>query len=81
MDIQKIITDLVAKLKGNNDLIAKFTKDPAAAIKELLNIDVDAGQIAEIVKGVQSALGNVAGDTVKEGKSFLSKLKAFFGGK
>ena len=28
MDIQKLIGDLVAKLTGNKDLIAKFTADP-----------------------------------------------------
>ena len=54
MDIQKIISDLVAKLTGNKDLIAKFTKDPIAAIKDLLGIDIDKNQVGEIVKGVTS---------------------------
>ena len=57
MDIQKIISDLVAKLTGNKDLIAKFTADPIGAIKELLGIDIDKDQVSEVVKGVTSQLG------------------------
>ncbi|MBR3098756.1 MAG: hypothetical protein IKH18_04220 [Clostridia bacterium] len=81
MDIQKIISDLVSKLTGNKDLIGKFTSNPAGAIKELLGIDVDAGQIAEIVSGVTAKLGGEAGDAIKQGKSFLDKIKSLFGKK
>ena len=79
MDIQKIISDIVSKISGKNDLIAKFTKNPAATIKELTGLDVDAKQIEEIVKGVTSKLGIDAADVLKEGKSFLDKIKSFFG--
>lgn len=81
MDIQKIITDLVAKLTGNKDLIASFTKDPVKAIKDLLGIDVDKDQVSEVVKGVTAELGDLTGDVAKEGKSFLQKILAFFGKK
>ena len=79
MDIQKIISDLVAKLTGNKDLIAKFTKDPIAAIKDLLGIDIDKNQVGEIVKGVTSQLGDLSGDVLKEGTGFLAKIKKLFG--
>ncbi len=79
MDISKIISDLVGKLTGNKDLIAKFTKDPIGAIKELLGIDIDKDQVSEIVKGVTAQLGDLSGDVVKEGTGFLAKLKKFFG--
>ena len=79
MDISKIISDLVGKLTGNKDLIAKFTKDPIGAIKELLGIDIDKDQVGEIVKGVTAQLGDLSGDVVKEGTGFLAKLKKFFG--
>lgn len=79
MDIQKIISEIVSKLSGKNDLIAKFTKDPAAIIKELTGLEVDAKQIQEIVKGVTARLGIEASDVVREGKSFLDKIKGFFG--
>ncbi len=78
MDIQKIITDLVAKLTGNKDLIAKFTADPIGAIKELLGIDIDKDQVSEVVKGVTAQLGDLSGDVVEEGKGLLDKLKGFF---
>ncbi len=79
MDIQKIISDLVAKLTGNKDLISAFTSDPLKAVKDLLGIDLDAGQLTDVVKGVTSALGISAGDALKEGSSILDKIKGLFG--
>lgn len=86
MDVQKIIEELTGKLNGNKDLISGFLKDPAAAIKNLLGIDVDADKIAEIVKGVKSALGGQlgdvlgnAGEAVRTGKGLLDKIKGIFG--
>ena len=81
MDIQKIISDLVAKLTGNKDLIASFTKDPIKAIKDLLGIDINADQVSEVVKGVTSQLGDLTGDVVKEGKGLVDKVLGFFGKK
>ncbi len=79
MDIQKIISDLVAKLTGNKDLIGKFTADPISAVKDLLGIDISKDQVSEIVKGVTSQLGDLSGDIGKEATGFLAKLKKFFG--
>ena len=81
MDIQKIIGDLVSKLTGNNDLIAKFTKDPLSIVKNLLGIDLDPSQLAEVVKGVTSQLGDLTGDVAKEGQGILQKILGFFGKK
>ena len=78
MDIQKIISDLVAKLTGNKDLIAKFTADPVKAIKDLLGIDIGSDQVSEVVKGVTSQLGDLSGDVAKEGGSILKKILGFF---
>jgi len=79
MDIQKIISDLVAKLTGNTDLIGKFMKDPVGAIKELLGIDIDKGQVDDVVKGVTEQLGDIPGDLAKEGSGLLDKIKGLFG--
>ncbi len=79
MDIQKIISDLVAQLTGNKDLIAKFTSNPLETVKELAGVDLDAGQLDEVVKGVTAKLGDIPGDVVKEGKSFIDKIKGIFG--
>ena len=81
MDIQKIISDLVAKLTGNKDLIASFTKDPIKAIKDLLGIDIGSDQVGEVVKGVTSQLGDLTGDVAKEGSGILQKIMSFFSGK
>ena len=81
MDIQKIISELVGKLTGNKDLIAKFTKDPLSIIKDLLGIDLDPAQLGDVVKGVTAQLGDLTGDAGKKATGFLAKLKGLFGGK
>ena len=60
MDIQKIISDLVGKLTGNADLIAKFKSDPLAIVKDLLGIDLDPSMLDDVVKGVTGQLGGSA---------------------
>ena len=75
MDIQKIISDLVAKLTGNKELIAKFTSDPLSVIKNLLGIDLDPAKVAEVVKGVTAQLG---GETAKQAGGILGKIKSLF---
>ena len=79
MDIQKIISDIVSKVTGNSDLIQKLTSDPAATIRELTGLEVNADQIREIISGVTKALGENAGDVLKEGKGLLDKVKNLFG--
>ena len=79
MDIQKIISDLVGKLTGNKDLIAKFTSDPLKLIKDLLGIDLDPSQLSDVVKGVTSQLGDITGDAAKEAGGVLDKIKSLFG--
>jgi len=81
MDIQKLIGDLVAKLTGNKDLIAKFTADPLKAIKDLLGVDLDPSQLSDVVKGVTGQLGDITGDATKEAGGFISKILKIFKGK
>ena len=81
MDIQKIVSDLVSKLPGNKDLIAKFTADPLKAVKDLLGIDLDPSQLGDVVKGVTGQLGDITGDAAKQAGGILSKLKSLFGRK
>ena len=79
MDIQKIISDLVAKLTGNKDLIAKFTSNPLGIIKDLLGIDLDPSKLGDVVKGVTDQLGDITGDAAKEAGGILAKIKGMFG--
>ena len=76
MDLKKIISDIVSKLTGDKDLIAKFTKDPASVIKSLLGIDLDASDLASVVKGVTEKLGSGA---LKDAGGLLDKVKGLFG--
>ena len=78
MDIQKIISDLVGKLTGNKDLIAKFTSNPLETIKELLGIDLDPSMLSDVVKGVSGQLGDIAGDATKEAGGILNKILGVF---
>ncbi len=79
MDIQKIISELVSKVTGDSDLLAKLTADPIKMIKDLIGIDVNADQVKEIIDGVTKALGGNVADAVGEGKGLLDKLKGIFG--
>ena len=79
MDIQKIISDLVAKLTGNKDLIAKFTSEPLKAVKDLLGIDLDPSQLSDVVKGVTGQLGDITGDAAKQAGGILGKIKSLLG--
>ena len=81
MDIQKIISDLVTKLTGNKDLIAKFTADPLSLIKDLLGIDLDPSKLGDVVKGVTCQLGDITGDAAKDAGGILNKILGAFGKK
>lgn len=81
MDIQKIISDIAAKITGNSDLIKKFTSNPVGIVKELLGIDISADKVDELVKGVTEKLGGELGGAAKQGKGLLSKILGIFGKK
>ncbi len=85
MDLQKIIADILGKLKLDTGLLDKFKKSPIETVKSLLgslklgDVKFDEGQIKAIADGVTAKLG--VDDAVKQGGGFLSKLKSLFGGK
>ncbi len=79
MDIQKIISEAIAKLQGNDDLIRKFTADPVKTLESLLGIDLPDDQINAVIAGVKAKLGL---DTAAKGASgILGVLKGLFGKK
>lgn len=67
MDIKAKAEEIVEKLKKDPKLLEKFNKDPAAAVEELLGIDLPEEQI------------NKAIDLIKA-KLDLDKAGAFLGG-
>jgi len=76
MDIQKIISDVVAKLMKNPDLVKSFMSNPVQLLEKTFGIDLPDDQINQVIEGVKSQLGDV---NVSEAVGLLGKLKRFFG--
>ena len=72
MDIEKIVTEVVGKLTGNQSLIDEFLKDPAKVLKEKLGVDVPSDKVNAVVAAVKTKLG------IKDAKGLLAKLKGLF---
>ena len=62
---------IVKQLTGNKDLIAAFTKDPTALLKQL-GINIPQEQINKLIELVKEKLGD------QTTQSILAKIKAFF---
>lgn len=77
MDIQKIISDVLEKLQGDNGLIAKFNADPVKTLEGLLNIDLPDDQINAIIKAVKAKLN--LDDVAKGAEDILGAVKGLFG--
>lgn len=73
MDIEKIISDVLAKLKVDDSLKASFLKDPIATLEKTLGVDLPDEQIKQVVNGIKEKLG---GDAVG---GILDKVKGIFG--
>ena len=56
MDIKKMITDAVDKIKNDKDLAKKFQDDPISTVEGLLGVDVPNDQVEKIVEGIQAKL-------------------------
>ena len=56
MDIKAKIEELVEKIKGDKDLLAKFQKDPIATVEGLLGIDLPNDQVQKIVDGIKAKI-------------------------
>ena len=56
MDIKAKIEELVEKIKGDKDLMAKFQKDPITTVEGLLGIDLPNDQVQKIVDGIKAKI-------------------------
>lgn len=77
MDIQKIISDVLSQLEGNDNLIAKFTADPAKTLEGLLNVDLPDDQINAVIDAIKAKLN--LDDTAKKAKGILGAVKSLLG--
>ncbi len=78
MDIQKIISDVVAKLTGNPELIKSFLGNPVELLEKTFGIDLPDDQINQVIEGVKGKL-DLSNIDLKEATGLLGKLKGLFG--
>ena len=78
MDIQKIITDVVAKLKADPQLIKNFVADPVKTLEKTFGIDLPDDQINQVIEGVKGKL-DLSNIDLKDAAGLLGKLKGLFG--
>lgn len=73
MDIQKLITDAVAKLQGDKNLLNNFTADPVKTLESLIGVNLPDEQINAVITGIKAKLNLDSG--------ILGFIKGLFGGK
>lgn len=56
MDIKAKIEELVNKIKGDKNLLARFKDEPVKVIEELIGVDLPDDQIEKIVDGVKAKI-------------------------
>ena len=78
MDIQKIITDVVAKLKADPQLIKNFVADPVKTLEKTFGIDLPDDQINQVIEGVKGKI-DLGKLDVGKATGLLGKLKGLFG--
>lgn len=79
MDIQKIINDVIAKLKGDDQLLAKFKANPVKVLEDLVGIDLPDDKINAVIDGIKAklSLDNLA----DKAEGVLGVLGGLFGKK
>ena len=73
MDIQKTITDLVAKFKGDDSLLSKFKDDPVKTVEGLIGVNLPDEQLKAVVSGIKAKLN------LDSAGGLLDKVKGIFG--
>jgi len=79
MDIQKIINDVVAKLKADDKLLENFKTNPTKVLEKLVNIDLPDDKIDPIVKGIMAKLN--LDDLAEKAEGIMGALGGLFGKK
>ena len=82
MDIQKTISDVVAKLKADPNLLKNFAAKPVETLEKLLGIDLPDDQINAIIEGVKGKidLPDLSDLTdVKKATGIIAKIKKLLG--
>ena len=75
MDIKAKVDEIVAKIKGDEELQKKFTTNPVGAVEDVVGVDLPEDQINSIVAGVTAKLSGGALGGIAD------KIGGLFGGK
>ena len=78
MDIQKIINDVIAKLKADPNLLKNFAANPVATLEKTLGIDLPDDQINQVIEGVKGKI-DLSNLDIGEAAGLLGKIKNLFG--
>lgn len=78
MDIQKIINDVVAKLKADPSILKAFAADPVKTLEKTFNIDLPDEQINKVIEGIKGQI-DLSKVDVGQAVGLFAKLKKLFG--
>ena len=73
MDIKKIISELIEKLKSNPDAVRGLQSEPTKTIKDLTGIDLPEDQVNSVLEGIKDKLGDGLGDKLDGLKNLFNK--------
>ena len=79
MDIQKIISDVLAKLKVDDKLKDKFMKEPVKVLEDLIGVDLPDDKIEAVIDGIKAKLN--LDDLAEKAEGVLGALGGLFGKK
>ena len=77
MDIQKIINDVIAKLKDDDQLLANFKSNPTKVLEKLVGIDLPDDKIDPIIDGIMAKLK--IDDLAEKAEGIMGALGGLFG--
>ncbi len=55
-DIMNRVDEIVDKIKDNKDLLAKFDKEPVAALESIIGVDLPNDQVEKVIDAVKAKL-------------------------
>lgn len=79
MDIQKIINDVIGKLKGDDKLLEKFKANPVKVLEDLVGIDLPDDKINAVIEGIKAKLN--LDDLADKAEGIMGALGGLFGKK
>ena len=77
MDIQKIISDVLAQLQSDDNLKENFKNNPTKVLEKLVGIDLPDDKIDAIIKGIMAKLN--LDDLAEKAEGIMGALGGLFG--